>query len=87
MKIELVIERRLFLRIRAPRRKAPFWVVFKSDHFPPIGTGPTHVILVNTAEVKGNLPEPDASLSDSKHSDVEAPEAAFQDKSKKEVSF
>ena len=36
----------------------------------------------NTAEVKGNLPEPAASLSLSKVSDVEAPEGAFQLKSK-----
>jgi hypothetical protein len=35
----------------------------------------------NTADVKGNLPEPDASLSDSNVSEVDAPDGAFQDKS------
>jgi len=35
----------------------------------------------NTAVVKGNLPEPDASLSDSNVSEVDAPDDEFQDKS------
>jgi len=39
-------------------------------------------MLLNTAAVKGSLPEPAASLSDSNVSEVEAPEGAFQLKSK-----
>ena len=35
----------------------------------------------NIAEVNGLKPEPEASLSLSKHSEVEAPEGAFQLKS------
>jgi hypothetical protein len=81
MKIELVTDKRLLRRIRAPLRKAPLEVVPIADQDPPIGTGPTQVIFVNTAFVNGNLPEPEASLSDSKVSEVEAPEAAAQDKS------
>jgi len=44
-------------------------------------------MFTNLALVKGNLPEPAASLSDSKVSEVDAPEGAFQLKSKNEVSF
>jgi hypothetical protein len=35
----------------------------------------------NTADVNGNLPEPEASLSDSNVSEVDAPDGEFQDKS------
>ena len=80
MKIEFVIDKRLLRRIRAALRKAPFEVVPIVAQAPPNGTGPTQVIFVNTAEVNGNLPEPEASLSDSKVSEVEPP-VAFQDKS------
>ena len=87
MMIEFEIEIRLFLRIRAPRRKAPFWVVVRSLYVLSNRTGPTQVMFTKRALVNGNLPEPAASLSDSKVSDVEEPDGAFQLKSKKEVSF
>jgi hypothetical protein len=41
----------------------------------------------NTADVNGNLPEPEASLSDSNVSEVDAPDGAFQDKSNLDESL
>src|SRR5688572_19372266 len=78
IKMEFTTLSRLLRRMRRPRRNAFFAVGLMLLQVAPIGTGPTMVILENTAEVRGVNQEPDASLSLSKPSLVLPPDGAAQ---------